>query len=226
MTALRSSMPPAAVLLAVALLGAGASTTSLRAQTMEPRGPVLAVLAHQARVRSALGDLVPPERSVPQLGLEVSAPTFWRPLRVTGRLLRSTRGADDLHSLDAGVLLSVRFISLEAAYASRRSYSPESGLAHGRTAEFARESRRARAGVGSSGFIMHLRGNAYVPTQRAAVAEDEIEGWDAESGLTYVPRSLPVTATLGYRLERFRIFGVEQEVSALTFALGVALLGR
>ncbi|MHB1296921.1 MAG: hypothetical protein ACYC0B_00210 [Gemmatimonadaceae bacterium] len=225
MSSPRPSALPAA-LLAVAVLGLGAPAAKLLAQASEPRGPTIAVLAHHARVRSALDDLVLPERSVPQLGLEVTAPTFWRPLRVTSRMLRSTRGGNDLHSFDAGMLLSVRFLSLEAAYARRGSYSPETGLAHGRTAEFARAGFRARADAGSSGFIMHLRGNAYVPTRRADVAEDEIEGWDAESGLTYVPRALPVTATLGYRLERFRIFGVEQEVSALTFALGVALLGH
>lgn len=195
-------------------------------QSPPPRGIAVTALAHQALVRSALDDLLPPERSVPQVGLEVSAPTFWQPLRLTGRVLRSTRGGDDLNSLDAGLLMGWQYIAVEAAYSQRASYSPETGLAHARNADFARAGVRAQMPVGLTGFSLHLRGHTYIPTSRATVPEDEIEGWEAQSGLTYALATLPVNATLGYRLERFRIFGVEQEVSALTFALGFTFFGR
>jgi hypothetical protein len=197
-----------------------------RAQAGPERGLSIAALAHQARVRSALGNLMPPERSVPQVGLELGAPTFWRPLRVHGRVLRATGGGDDLHSMETGLLLTGRFVGVEASYAQRESYSPSTGLAHGRTAEFGRAGVRAQMGLGGTGLSLHLRANAYVPTWRAASAEDDVEGWDGETGLTYAASTLPVSATFGYRLERFRIFGVEQEVSALTFAVAFTLLGR
>jgi hypothetical protein len=189
------------------------------AQAAPRQGVSIAALAHQARVRTALDALVPPERAVSQMGVELGAPTFWRPMRVAARVLRATR-ADDLASLDAGVVVGGRFVALEAAYATRRSYSPTSGLAHARSASFARAGLRGRLALGATGFAMHLRGNAYLPTG------DDVEGWDGESGLSFSPASWPVTATLGYRLERFRIFDVEQEVSSLTFGLGFTLLGR
>lgn len=211
--------------IAVALVLA-TPAASAGAQSPPPRGVTIAAVAHQSRVRTALDDLMPPERTVPQVGLELGAPTFWTPLRVAARVLRATGGGDDLHSLDAGVLIGTRHVALEAAYAQRGSYSPTTGLAHGRVAEFARAGLRTGLDLGVTGFSMQLRANAYVPTWRAAVAEDDVEGWDAETGLTYVARALPVSATVGYRLERFRIFGVEQEVSALTFALGFTLIGR
>lgn len=196
------------------------------AQGTPSRGIAVAAVAHQARVRSALDDLMPPERMVPQVGLELGLPTFWRPLRVAARVLRATGGGDDLHSMEAGLLIGSRHIAVEAAYAQRGSYAPATGLAHARVAEFGRAGLRTGFDLGASGFSMQLRANAYVPTWRAAVADDDVEGWDAESGLTFASPALPVSATVGYRLERFRIFGVEQEVSALTFALGFTLLGR
>jgi hypothetical protein len=203
-----------------------AMPAAVHAQAAPARGVSIAALAHQARVRSALGSLMPPERSVPQMGLELGAPTFWAPLRVHGRLLRATAGSDDLHSMEAGLLLTNRFIGVEASYARRGSYSPSTGLAHGRIAEFGRAGLRTQMGLGGTGLSLHLRANAYVPTWRAESAEDDVEGWDGETGLTYAAPTLPVSATLGYRLERFRIFGVEQEVSALTFAVAFTLLGR
>lgn len=197
----------------------GLGTVGASAQAAPRHGVSIAALAHQARVRTALDALMPPERAVSQVGVELGAPTFWRPMRVAARVLRATR-ADDLASLDAGVVIGGRFVALEAAYATRGSYSPTSGLAHARTASFARAGLRGRLALGATGFAMHLRGNAYLPTG------DDVEGWDGESGLTFSTPSWPVTATLGYRLERFRIFDVEQEVSSLTFGLGFTLLGR
>jgi hypothetical protein len=199
---------------------------AVHAQATPARGISIAALAHQARVRSALGNLMPPERSVPQMGLELGVPTFWEQLRVHGRLLRATGGGDDLHSMEAGLLLTSRFVGVEASYAQRGSYSPSTGLAHGRVAEFGRAGVRTQMGLGGTGLSLHLRANAYLPTWRAASPDDDVEGWDGETGLTYATSALPVSATLGYRLERFRIFGVEQEVSALTFAVAFTLLGR
>lgn len=188
-------------------------------------GITIQALAQQARVRTALGTLMTPERNVSQVGAELGLPTGLPGLRVRARLLRGTRG-DDLEALDAGLLYWIGPVALEGAWTQRASYSPSTGLAHDRMTDFARAGLRTGLDLGLTGFSLHLRANAYIPTRRAAVPDDDIEGWDGESGLTYRPRSLPVSATVGYRIERFRIFGVEQEVSALTFALGFTLFGR
>jgi hypothetical protein len=184
------------------------------------------VLSHHALVRTALGDLVPPERRVAQLGLELTLPTPWRALRAEGRFLRSGRAHLDLRSIDAGLVVGWRVLGLAAAFGQRGSYDPESGLAHGRDVEFGRLGIRLRSGQPNAAFIVHARGDAYVPIESAENPANELSGWDAEGGVTWRTRELPFTASLGYRLDRFRIFTVEQEVSALTFALGVAFGGR
>lgn len=196
------------------------------AQAAPGGGFELRVLAHQARVRSALDGLVPPERNVPLFGLELTAPTPWRPLRAEARLLRSARGGADLRATEAGLVLAWRAVGVSAAYAQRGSYAPASGLAHERNAAFGRLGARLATGPAAFGLEFHARADAYLPFTSEPDPANDIKGWDAASGVTWRPARLPVSATLGYRLERFRIFSVEQEVSALTFALGYAIGGR
>jgi hypothetical protein len=186
----------------------------------------LRLLTHQALVRSALGTLLPPERRVSQTGVAISLASPWRPLRAEGRILRSSLGSSDLHSMDAGFVVGWRAFAVAAAYGQRASYDPESGLAHARGAEFGRFGVRLSSSAATSLFSIHLRGDTYVPAQAADTAANALRGWDAEGGVTWRARRQPLTASVGYRLERFRIFRVEQEVSALTFSLGVAFGGR
>lgn len=205
------------------VLGVAAALSSdLAAQHATAGGVAVRVLSHQAFVRSALGDLVPPERRVSQLGIELILPTLWRALRVEGRVLRSALGQADLRSLDAGLVFGSRAVGVAAAFGQRGSYDPETGLAHTREAEFGRVGLRLRVGDPDAFFVLHLRGDSYLPLTRVDSPSDSISGWDAEGGVTWRSGQLPFTASLGYRLERFRVFSVEQEVSALTFALGVA----
>lgn len=192
------------------------------AQHATAGGVAVRVLSHQAFVRSALGDLVPPERRVSLLGVELILPTPWRALRVEGRVLRSEQGQVDLRLLDAGLVFGSREVGVAAAFGQRGSYDPETGLAHTRDAEFGRVGLRFRVGAPDAHFVLHLRADAYAPVGSMDSPADSISGWDAEGGVTWRSAGHPVTASLGYRLERFRIFRVEQEVSALTFALGVA----
>lgn len=196
------------------------------AQTVAAREVEFRVLSHQALVRTALDALLPPERRVSQWGVEVSLPSPWKALRADGRILRSERGSADLNSIDAGLVIGWPALALAAGYGIRASYDPASGLAHGRNAEFGRAGLRLRSAESHTRFTLHLRGDKYIPTEPAANAADELSGWDAEGGVTWRAKDLPFTATLGYRLERFRIFSADQEVSALTFALGLAFGGR
>lgn len=189
----------------------------------------ITLLAHEAIVHTAAGDRLAPERHVGQVGLELGVPTPLRALRVYGRALTATQGQDDLRSLDVGLAFGPflsRVLVLEAAFAQRASYSPETGLAHGRVAEFARAGARMRLPLGRSGFALHVTGSGYLPTNQPEDPDDAVTGWLGESGVSYSVRRIPVTAMLGYRIERFRVFAVEQEVSSLTFALGVNMLGR
>ncbi|HET8771557.1 MAG TPA: hypothetical protein VFM71_11295 [Gemmatimonadaceae bacterium] len=189
----------------------------------------ITVLAHEAIVHTAAGERLAPERHVGQVGLALGVPTPLRALRVHGHVLTSTQGQNDLRSLDVGLTLGpflARALVLEAAFAQRASYAPETGLAHGRVAEFARVGARVRVPLGRSGFALHVLGSSYLATNEPEDADDAVTGWLGESSVSYRVRRFPVTAMLGYRIERFRVFTVEQEVSSLTFSLGVNMLGR
>lgn len=192
------------------------------AQHATAGGVAVRVLVHQALVRSALGELIPPERRVSLLGIELIVPTPWRALRAEARVLRAEQGQVDLRSIDAGLVFGSREVGVAAAFGQRGSYDPETGLAHTREAEFGRVGLRFRVGAPDAHFVLHLRADSYAPIGSMDSPADSISGWDAEGGVSWRGAGHPVTASLGYRLERFRIFGVEQEVSALTFALGVA----
>lgn len=198
---------------------------ALSAQPASQRTLTLRVVSHQALVRSALDNLVPPERRVSLTGAEVLIPTPWSALHVEARLLQSDRGDPDLRFLDAGLVLGWPVVGFAAAYGQRGSYDPSTGHAHARDADFGRVGVRLRASPRAA-FSLHLRGDAYVPISAEDSPAEGLRGWDAEGGVTWRARELPFTASLGYRLERFHIFGVDQEVSALTVGLGLAFGGR
>lgn len=215
-----------ALIASFAVLSLVVAPTAASGQYVTRGGVAIRMLSHQALVRSALGELLPPERRVSQWGLGLILPTFWPAMHIEGRVLRGERGSIDLRSVDAGVVLGWRSLGLAAAFGQRGSYDPQTGLAHGREAEFSRLGLRLATGDPDAMFTLHLRGDAYLPIQKMEDSADALSGWDAEGGVTWRTRRLPLTASLGYRLERFQIFRVQQEVSALTVALGLAFGGR
>jgi len=216
----------ALVAASLAALLSAASPAHVGAQRTDGPAFEVRLLTHQALVRSALGALVPPERRVPQYGAEVSLHTGWTPLRVEGRVLRSTHGGADLRSRDAGLTFGGRVLGIAVAYGDRGSYSPTTGLAHHREAAFARVGARVRWHARDSGLLLHLSADHYMAIRPQEQPTAKLRGAEVSTGLTYRHGLFPVTTTLGYRVERFRVFGVTQEVSALTFALGYIIDGH
>lgn len=204
--------------------------TPAYAQRAAPHDLEIRLLTHQALVRSALGALVTTERSVALYGAELTIPTGWAPLRIEARVLRSSHGEADLRSRDFGLVLAGQGADISAglavAYADRGSYAPESGLLHRRTTGFGRAGARLQLRLPEAAFLLHLNADLYMPLRASTDSTANLKGWEASSGLTYRFAPLPFTATLGYRIERFRVFGLEQEVSALTFALGYVIRGH
>jgi len=92
------------LLLCVAIL----CPSDASAQHATVGGVAVRVLSHQALGRTALDELLPPERRVSQMGFELTLPTPWRALRAEERVLRSDRGNLDLRSIDAGRVLGGR----------------------------------------------------------------------------------------------------------------------
>lgn len=222
-------VPMRALALASAFAAACATAAAPLALRAQHRGaPTFEVRAitHQARVRSALGTIVPPERAVPMYGFELVLPTGWRPLAIEGRFLRSAHGRADLRSRDLGLTLGSEVFRLAAAYGDRGSYEPASGLAHHRDAAFIRVGVRIGWRPSGSGLLLRLHADHYLPLRAGDVPPPGLRGTEVATAITYRPLRLPMTASIGYRLERFRIFRVDQEVSALTLALGYAVGGR
>jgi hypothetical protein len=144
-----------------------------------------------------------------------------------GLALRSLSGPYDY--ADLSLLLGSRRFSVDIGAASRTGYSTFTDELNDTTYSFARVGFRSRANLGNTDFSVTMRVLGYVriPTPEEEALASELEGFSAETGLawTYTKWGVPWTAQLGYRLERFVVFGVEQETSSLGVGVGV-LLGR
>ncbi len=144
-----------------------------------------------------------------------------------GLALRTLGGPYDLAEL--GLLLGSRRFSLDVGAATRTGYNTFTDEPNDSTYTFARVGFRSRANLGNTDFSVTMRAAGYVriPTPEEELLPSDLQGFTAESGLawTYVKWRVPWTLQLGYRVERFTVFGVEQETSSLSFGGGI-LLGR
>jgi hypothetical protein len=136
-----------------------------------------------------------------------------------GRLLST----DGPAVMEGGVVLGSRKFALDLAYMMRDGFNPVNSQPYDSTYAFARAGFRSRANLGNTGFTVGLRGGYYVGIPGSVDPGADLEGWEGESQLAWTWSRFPLTVLMGYRLERFRVWGIEQETSALTFGGGVAL---
>lgn len=217
------------VLGVLGLLSSACSSALPGARTL--RSPVHAVLmadVHDARVHTALGSVVEPEVSAPLLSLDGSV------LRlqgigpgVAGRVVAGGSGAPALVQL--GALFGSKQIALEAGVGSRTALDPDDARKGYRsTYPMGYLGLRSRVSLGASPFSVHFRGARYLATsseEDSNLGAAAPEGWNAETGVSWTSRSIPFSLNLGYRIERFRHFTTEQEVSSLAVGAGL-ILGR
>ena len=137
-----------------------------------------------------------------------------------GRMLSS----DGPALLEGGLLIGSRRFSLDLAYVMRDGFNPDSPIPvnFDSTYAFARGGFRSRANLGNTGFTVGIRGGYYVGIPSDEDPGPELEGWEGESQLAWSWSKFPLTVLMGYRIERFKVWGIEQETSALTFGGGVA----
>ncbi len=142
-----------------------------------------------------------------------------------GLAVRALSGPYDFAEL--GVLLGSRRFALDVGAASRSGYNVVTSQPNDTTYRFAKVGIRSRANLGNTDFSVSLRGAGYVriPTPEEKLVPSGLEGFNAETGLAWTWSRFPLTVNLGYRIERFTVFGVETETSALTLGGGI-LLGR
>jgi hypothetical protein len=218
----------------VALLAATLGLTacgglSQRAATL--RSPIHAVLladVHDARVHSALGGVVAPATTAGMVSLDLAMQRAeGNGIGFAGRMILGGSAAPS--SLDASMLVGSKLFAGELGIGTRNGWDPDEAVGTFDIAyPIARFGVRSRANLGNSPFSAHLRAARYVGLP-GETDEDfgplDLTGWSAESGLSWTWQKFPVTANLGYRIERFRVYTHEQEVSSLYLGAGF-LLGR
>lgn len=186
---------------------------------LSPAHLSLTFVSHSALVRTSRGAIT--ESNTGFSGLEFTLQPKNGGIGLTGRMLNSP---DGLEYLDGGLLIGSRVFSLDLTYATRTAMSPGGG-GFDSTQSFARGGFRTHVNLGNTGFTARLRANYYVEIVKPEVPARGIEGWEGETGLGWSWDRFPVTAQMGYRIERFLVHGVEQEVSALVLGAGI-VLGR
>ncbi len=144
-----------------------------------------------------------------------------------GLAFRSIGGEEAYDYAELGVLLGKRAFSFDLGAATRTGYNTFSDALNDTTYTFARIGARSRMNLGASDFSLTFRGLGYVkiPSAREELMSSDLSGMSLETGLTWAWSRFPLAASLGYRLEKFHVFGVEQESSSLTLGGGI-LLGR
>jgi hypothetical protein len=139
-------------------------------------------------------------------------------------------GSDAPDHLEAALLMGSRRFALDLGAAQRTGLDGagvSGGGAYDSTYTFVRGGFRSRANLGNTDFSVSLRALYYVDVipVKDGFPDSELEGWSGETGLSWTWNRFPRTVNLGYRIERFYVFGREQELSSLSIGTGL-LLGR
>ncbi len=219
-------------LLSIATLATGCnSTLAQRARTM--RSPVHAVFSadiHDARIFTDSTGIVAPARSTVLLSLEGSVQPVERSgIGIAGRILGL--GEDAPSIVEGSVLLGSRRFALDVGLGSRTGVNPQSPdeKPFDDSYAFAKIGVRSGLNLGRGPLSVQFRaarhvgiGEYNVDTDRGAA---NVAGWVGETSLSWTRSGFPLTGTLGYRVDRFEAYGIEQETSALTVGVGL-MFGR
>jgi hypothetical protein len=140
---------------------------------------------------------------------------------------RSVGGAEAYDYAEVALLLGSRSFSVDVGAASRSGYNQLTDNLNDTTYRFARVGARSRVNLGNTDFSVTMRGAGYIniPTAEDELLPSNLNGFSFESGLSWTWARYPITANLGYRIEKFRVFDVEQETSSLVLGGGL-VLGR
>ncbi len=139
-------------------------------------------------------------------------------------------GTDAPEYSEFAFLMGTRRFALDIGAAARTGWD-SIGVAGGGNYDtlhiFPRAGFRSRANLGNTDFSVTLRGLYYVglPSLDENLPDANLEGWSAETGLSWTWRRFPLTANMGYRIERFKVYSREQETSSFVLGGGL-LLGR
>lgn len=144
-----------------------------------------------------------------------------------GLAMRTLSGPFD--SAELGVLLGTRTLSLDVGAGFRSGWNEATNDFNDTTYTFGRVGFRSRANLGNTDFSVTMRGATYIriPSAGDEVLPSGLKGFSAETGLAWTVAKwrIPWTLQMGYRIERFTVYGLEEETSSLSFGGGV-VFGR
>jgi hypothetical protein len=135
-----------------------------------------------------------------------------------GRYLSGTVGpVSGQHVREGGILLGSHDFRIEVGYAERL------GALTDTTYRIVRGGFTGTSDLGTSGLAIRLRANVLVPFERLNGEAKRTLGWEGETGIAYTWNRVPLTASVGYRLERLFDLPRDQELSGLVIGFGLWL---
>ena len=220
------------LLVAIAVVASGCGTTlGQRARAM--RSPVHASFSaeiHDARTYMDSTGVIAPAASSAMISLDFALqPVEKNGIGVAGRLIGGGEEAPGF--VEGSVLLGSRRFALDLGLGSRTGVDPDNPdeNPYELSYPFAKIGVRSRLNLGQSPFSVQLRAARHV-----GIGANEFDsnfgapdalGWAGETAVSWTRPGSPFTASVGYRIERFEAYRIEQEMSALTLGVGL-VFGR
>lgn len=219
-------------LVAIVLVTSGCGTTwGQRVRAM--RSPVHASFnaeIHDARTYMDSTGVIAPAASSAMISLDAALqPVEKNGIGVAARLIGGGEEAPGF--IEGSLLLGSRRFAVDVGLGSRTGVDPDKPdeKPYDLSYRFAKIGVRSRLNLGQSPFSVQLRAARHV-----GIGANEFDsnfgapdalGWAGETSLSWTRPGSPFTASVGYRIERFEAYRIEQESSALTLGVGL-LFGR
>lgn len=118
---------------------------------------------------------------------------------------------------EGGVSVGDKSFKIEVGYSERLYLLVDSIV------RYTRAGFSATTFLGTSGVAVGFRAGYYVSIDKLKGLPKTPEGWQGETSLSYTWDRLPLFAQVGYRIERTRRTGADEEMSALTLGGGLWL---
>lgn len=220
------------LLVAIVLVTSGCGTT-LGQRVRAMRSPVHASFSaeiHDARtLMDSTANPLSPAASSALLSLDFALqPVAGNGLGVAGRLIGL--GEDAPGFAEGSLLLGSRRFAVDLGIGSRTGPDPDKPDENPFKVDFrfAKIGVRSRLNLGQSPFSVQFRAARHIGITNEVDSNfgaPDALGWAGETSIGWTRPGSPFTASLGYRIDRFESYRIEQEMSALTVGVGM-VFGR
>lgn len=219
------------LLIAIVFITTGCgSTFGQRVRAMQ--SPVHASFSaeiHDARsFADSVGTITPTSSALIALDFALQ-PVERNGIGVAGRLIGM--GEDAPGFAEGSILLGSRRFAVDLGLGSRTGPDPDKPdeNPYDILFPFAKIGVRSRLNLGQSPLSVQFRAARHVGIGAnefdSNFGAPDAAGWAGETSVSWTRPGSPLTASLGYRIERFEAYRIEQQLSALTVGVGM-VFGR